>query len=104
MHCLGHCQLSLFRRNTVLPVDAEPNTAAEREPVPEATLDDARLAERAGPRVQRVLFAEERRRRLGFEARRADGYYISSRTKGPLACTSQRERDAALGRFGGVER
>ena len=103
MHCREHRKLRLFRRNTVLPVDAEPNTAAEREPVPEAALDDARLAERAGPRVERVFLAEERRRRLGFEAGRAHGYYISSRAKSSLAFASQRERDAALGRFGGVE-
>ena len=103
MHCLGHCQLSLFRRNTVLPVDAQPHTSAEREPVPEAALDDLRLTERAGPRVERVLFAEERRRRLVFEARRAHGNDVAARAKGPLARAAQRERDAALGRFGGVE-
>ena len=104
MHCREHRKLRLFRRNTVLPVDAEPNTAAEREPVPKAALDDPRLAERARPRVERVLLAEERRRRLAFEACRTHGNYIASCTKRSLAFASQCERDAALGRFGGVER
>ena len=104
MHCREHRKLRLLGSDSVSAVDAEPNTAAEREPVPEAALDDARLAERARPRVERVLFAEERRRRLVFEARRAHRDDVAARAKGPLAFTSQRERDAALGRFGGVER
>ena len=104
MHCREHRKLRLLGSDPVLPVNTQPDAAAEREPVPEAALDDARLAERARPRVERVLFAEERRRRLVFEARRAHGNYIAARAKSSLAFTSQRERDAALGRFGGVER
>jgi hypothetical protein len=104
MHCREHRKLRLLGSDPVLPVDAQPHAAAEREPVPKAALDDARLAERARPRVERVLFAEERRRRLVFEACRAHGYYIASCTKRFLAFTSQCERDAALGRFGRVER
>ena len=104
MHCREHRKLRLFRRNTVLPVDAEPHASAEREPVPEAALHDARFAERAGPRVERVFLAEERRRRLVFEACRAHGNDVAARAKSSLAFTSQRERDAALGRFGGVKR
>jgi len=84
-------------------VNAQPHASAEREPVPEAALDDARLAERAGPRVQRVLFAEERCRRLVFEACRAHRDDVAARTKSSLAFTSQRERDAARHRFGGVK-
>ena len=104
MHCREHRKLRLLGSDSVSAVDAEPNTAAEREPVPEAALDDTRLAERARPRIQRVLLAKERRRRLVFEARRAHRDDVAARAKSSLAFTSQRERDAALGRFGGVER
>jgi len=103
MHCLGHCELRLLGSDSVLPVNTQPDAAAEREPVPEAALDDARLAEGAGPRVERVFLAEEWRRRLVFEARGAHRDDVAARAKGPLAFASQRERNAALGRFGGVE-